>query len=230
MSFWLKAWNSVKPGSYTVAQISKREIEPASSLLSDRGDADNYTTPIQAVTVILTLLMAWASDTWLNGRRWPMLVLGGVVNAIVCILLAATPVYPHNRAFRWFLYYNSGWAQASNSMFWAWTQDTLAGDPATRAWASAGLNVWAWTAIATIPLGVFKTTDQPAVVAGNWTAAGFLFLLAATALALAYLQHVRALRQSTDSDEAYTARNSSSSVQEELDEPVKAPRVSVDKV
>jgi hypothetical protein len=54
-----------------------------------------------------------------------MLVLGGVINGIVCILLAATPVYPHNKAFRWFLYYQTGWAQASNSMFWAWTQDTL---------------------------------------------------------------------------------------------------------
>lgn len=126
-----------------------------------------------------------------------MLVVGGVVNAVVCILLAATPVFPHNRAFRWFLYYNSGWAQASNSMFWAWTQDTLVGDPATRAFASAGLNVWAWTAIATIPLGAFKTTDQPAVVAGNWTAAGALFLLAGAAMLLAYIQHRRALREAT---------------------------------
>lgn len=39
---------------------------------------------------------------------------------------------------------------------------------------------------------MFKTTDQPAVVAGNWTAAGFCFLLAMTAAALAYLQHSRA--------------------------------------
>jgi ACS family pantothenate transporter-like MFS transporter len=123
-----------------------------------------------------------------------MLVLGGVQNAVVCIILGATPVFPRNRAFRWFLYYNCGWAQASNSMFWAWTQDTLAGDPGLRAWGSAGLNVWAWTAIATIPLGAFKTTDQPAVIVGNYTAAGFLFLLAATAIALAYLQHQRALK------------------------------------
>lgn len=47
------------------------------------------------------------------------------------------------------------------------------------------------------PLAVFKTTDQPAVVAGNWTAAGFCFLLAITAVALAYLQHSRAKGQSS---------------------------------
>ncbi|KPI45080.1 Pantothenate transporter liz1 [Cyphellophora attinorum] len=174
MSFWLKAWNSIKPGSYTVAQIN------------------NYTTPIQAVTIVVTIFMCWTSDTWLRGRRWPMLVLGGVQNAIVCIILAATPVFPNNRTFRWVLYYNSGWAQASNSMFWAWTQDTLSGDPGMRAWGSAGLNAWAWTAIATIPLGAFKTTDQPAVIIGNYTAAGCLFLLAGTAILLAYIQHRRA--------------------------------------
>ena len=144
--------------------------------------------------MVVTLFMAWSSDTGLHGRRWPMLVLGGVVNAIVCIILGATPVYPKNRAFRWFLYYQTGWAQASNSMFWAWTQDTLAGDPATRAWASAGLNVWAWTFLASVPLAVFKTTDQPAVVSGNYTAAGFCFLIAVAALALAYVQHVRSLK------------------------------------
>ncbi|KAF2807568.1 MFS general substrate transporter [Mytilinidion resinicola] len=180
MAFWLKAWNKKHPKSFTVPQIN------------------NYTTPIQAVTVVVTLFMAWSSDTWLGGRRWPMLVLGGVVNGIVCVLLGSTPVFPKNRAFRWFLYYQTGWAQASNSMFWAWTQDTLSGDPGTRAWASAGLNVWAWTFIATVPLAVFKTTDQPAVVAGNYTAAGFCFLLAITAVALAYLQHRQSLTSGSD--------------------------------
>ncbi len=151
-----------------------------------------------------------------------MLVVGGVVNAIIAIILAATPVYPKHRAFRFFLYYNSGWAQASNSMFWAWTQDTLSGDPATRAFASAGLNVWAWTSIATIPLGVFQTTQQPAIVAGNYTAAGFLFLLAGTALALAYLQHSRANKYTADDE-----REVPSSEHGEID---KVPSVSVDKI
>lgn len=63
-----------------------------------------------------------------------------------------------------------------------------AGDPGTRAFASAGLNVWAWVFIATVPLAVFKTTDQPAVVSGNYTAGGFCFLLAVTAVLLAWLE------------------------------------------
>lgn len=122
---------------------------------------DNYVTPIQAVTVVATLFMAWISDSWLRGRRWPMLVLGSSLTAIVDIMLASTPVFPEARAGRWVLYYLTGFRHASNSMFWAWTQDTLSGDPATRAFASAGLSVWASLAQTVIPLALFQTVDQP---------------------------------------------------------------------
>ncbi|ETN44368.1 uncharacterized protein HMPREF1541_10548 [Cyphellophora europaea CBS 101466] len=179
MAFWLKEWNVVKPGSYTVPQIN------------------NYTTGIQAVTVVTTLFMAWSSDTWLRGRRWPMLVLGSTVSAIACLSLANTPIFPTGtRAGRWALYYLTGFCQASNSMFWAWTQDTLSGDPATRAFASAGLNVWASISHAVMPLALFRVVEQPAVVAGNYGAAGFAFLHSGTALALAWWQR----RQSRASD------------------------------
>uniref|UniRef100_A0A0B7K2K8 Major facilitator superfamily (MFS) profile domain-containing protein n=1 Tax=Bionectria ochroleuca TaxID=29856 RepID=A0A0B7K2K8_BIOOC len=184
MAFWLKEWNKIKPGSYTVPQIN------------------NYTTPIQGVTVVVTLLMAWSSDTWLRGRRWPMLVVGSTVAAIVDLTLASTSVFPENRAGRWFLYYLTGFCQASNSMFWAWTQDTLVGDPATRAFASAGLNVWASLSHAVIPLAIFQTVDQPAVVAGNYGSAGFAILHSLTSLGLAYLQHTRSAKLTNEDDES----------------------------
>ena len=136
-----------------------------------------------------------------------MLVLGSAVTTVVCLLLAATPVFPERRAGRWVLYYLSGFCQASNSMFWAWTQETLSGDPATRAFASAGLNVWASVSHAAIPLALFRTVDQPAVVAGNYGAAGFSILHMLTSLALAYLQHRRrqgargAVRDVADGDD-----------------------------
>lgn len=157
--------------------------------------ADNYTTPIQAVVVILTILMAWSSDTFLQGRRWPVLVFASTSAAIIFLSLASTPVFPENRAGRWVLYYLSGFCQASSSLFWAWTQDTLSGDPATRAFASGGLNVWAYVADATIPLGLFQTVDQPGVVAGNYGAAGFAILHSLTALTLGYVQHKRKQRE-----------------------------------
>lgn len=161
---------------------------------------DNYTTPIQAVIVILTILMAWSSDTFLQGRRWPVLVFASTSAAIIFLSLARTPVFPTHRAGRLILYYLSGFCQASSSLFWAWTQDTLSGDPATRAFASGGLNVWAYVADATIPLGIFQTVDQPGVVAGNYGAAGFAILHPLTALTLGYVQHTRKQKQ-VDTDE-----------------------------
>jgi ACS family pantothenate transporter-like MFS transporter len=128
-----------------------------------------------------------------------MLVLGSSVSAVVCLTLAATPVFPGQRSGRWTLYYLTGFCQASNSMFWAWTQDTLAGDPATRAFASAGLNVWASVSHAVMPLALFQTVHQPAVVAGNYGAAGFAILHSATAIGLAYYQH-RRRKQSIDDE------------------------------
>jgi len=176
MSYWFKAWNTTKPGSYTVPQIN------------------NYITPMYAITIAITLSMAWSSDTILKGRRWPMLILGASVNFVVCVLLAATPVFPSNRAFRWFLYYQTGWGEASNCMFWAWTQELLAGDPGTRAFASAGLTVWPGVAAATIPLAVFQTVQQPGVIKGNWTAAGFHVLQVIATLILAYLVSSRRVK------------------------------------
>ncbi|KAF2815362.1 MFS general substrate transporter [Mytilinidion resinicola] len=173
MAFWFKAWNKIKKGSYTVPQIN------------------NYTTPLYAVTITVTTLMAWASDTIFKGRRWPMLILGATVNFIVCILLATTPVFPKNKAFRWFLYYQTGWGEASNCMFWAWTNEMLSGDPATRAFAGAGLQVWSQVFAATIPLAVFQTVDQPAVRSGNFTAAGFWIVQIICASALAYILHFK---------------------------------------
>lgn len=53
------------------------------------------------------------------------------------------------------------------------------------------LNVWASVSHSVVPLALFQTVDQPAVVAGNYGAAGFAFLHTSTALGLAYIQHRR---------------------------------------
>ncbi|VUC26088.1 unnamed protein product [Clonostachys rosea] len=182
LNFWFKAWNTVEPGSFTVPEIN------------------SYTTPLYAIIMTTTLGLAWTSDTFLKGRRWPPMVFGCTLNAIVVLILAATPVFPSNKVGRWFLYYNSGWGASANCMFWAWTNEILAGDSATRSLALAGLNVWGSVAIATIPLAVFKTVDQPAVVEGNYTAAAFLLLQAGLAIALAYWMHHKAQKQLRNSE------------------------------
>lgn len=98
---------------------------------------------------------------------------------------------------------------------------TSAGDPGTRAFASAGLNVWAWVFIATVPLAVFKTTDQPAVVSGNFTAAGFCFILAITAVLLAWLEKSKQGRATDGENFTSVEDDDSTSVREENHEITK---------
>ncbi|SJL05412.1 related to transporter protein [Armillaria ostoyae] len=184
-SFWFKGYNSIKKGSFTVQQINV------------------YPTFTYLVTFINTLIIGWSSDTIFNGRRWPPLCVAAILNAIVCVLLAVTPVFPKHRAFRWFLYYNTGWIQSSSSMFWAWTQDTFAGDPGLRSFASAGLNVASGICTATIPLALFQTKDQPAVTGGNWAGFAFSLVSPAAALTLAWYQHKHCtLQRYHEDDEA----------------------------
>jgi ACS family pantothenate transporter-like MFS transporter len=45
LNFWFKAWNTVKPGSFTVPQIN------------------NYTTPMYAIIMTSTVSLAWISTS-----------------------------------------------------------------------------------------------------------------------------------------------------------------------
>lgn len=60
LSFWFKAWNTVKPGSFTVAQIS-RTTTFISSVFSTDYIIDDYMTPMYAIILIITFAMAWIS-------------------------------------------------------------------------------------------------------------------------------------------------------------------------
>ena len=53
--------------------------------------------------VQISLTLGMIRDTWLKGRRWPMLVLGGVISGTVCILLGATPIFLKHKGFGWFV-------------------------------------------------------------------------------------------------------------------------------
>ncbi|EXJ80744.1 hypothetical protein A1O3_07028 [Capronia epimyces CBS 606.96] len=163
MAYWFKAWNKIKPGSFTVPQIN------------------DYITPIYAIELVLDLSWSYMSDSILRGRRWPFLLLCQGVMAVVSILLATTPVFPHNRAFRWFLYYMSGFINSSPP-----------------------------------PLAVFKTVDQPAVVKGNWTGAGFCFAGILATATLAYIQHreKKQAREREGDDAAATAATAIEEVEE----------------
>ncbi|KAJ7117986.1 major facilitator superfamily domain-containing protein [Mycena crocata] len=188
LALWLKAWNTQHPKSFTVPQIN------------------NYAAGLPATIILMVLIGAWASDTVFRGRRWPTIVIAGLINGTALVILAATPVFPTHRGFRWFLYYLTGTLQSTSSMFWAWTQETFSGDPGARSFASGMDNALAYLVTATVPLAVFQIKDQPAIVSGNWTAAACCFASPITALCLAYYQHKQSiLDKSIDESESQTS-------------------------
>ncbi|KAK0232923.1 major facilitator superfamily domain-containing protein [Armillaria fumosa] len=175
-SFWFKGYNTIKKGCFTVQQINV------------------YPT---FVTFINTLIIGWSSDTIFNCIRniAPSVGVRALLSLKFSLLSLSAPVTV--------LYYNTGWIQSSSSMFWAWTQDTFAGDPGLRSFVSAGLNVASGICTATIPLALFQTKDQPAVTGGNWAGFAFSLVSPAAALTLAWYQHKhRTLQRYHQDDEA----------------------------
>jgi hypothetical protein len=65
MAFWFIAWNKIKKGSYTVPQISMSSLGSIAN--SFNQNADRHTTPICAVNLTVTTLIAWASKFGVGG-------------------------------------------------------------------------------------------------------------------------------------------------------------------
>jgi ACS family pantothenate transporter-like MFS transporter len=66
---------------------------------------NTYPTGTNAVQVVSTLIYAWFSDSVLNGRRWPPIVFGGVVNIICYVSLA---IWDIPIGWKWACYYICG--------------------------------------------------------------------------------------------------------------------------
>lgn len=177
-SLWLKAWNGKKPGSYTIAQI------------------DHYASIIYAVQTIIALTSGWLSDTVLRGRRWPPIILAGIVAFVVNICLGATPLYPNNRAFRFFLYCNTGWALGSAGLYWAWAQEMFKTEVKKRVICTGGINIFAFVANSICNNIWYKTSQGPHITAGYYLSGvtGILYSLNAIPLGFSDRFRIRGIK------------------------------------
>ncbi|CDK29083.1 unnamed protein product [Kuraishia capsulata CBS 1993] len=165
---WLKAWNKIKPGSYTYSQI------------------DHYGSILYAVQTVIALSSGWISDTLCRGRRWPPIVVAGTVTFVVCIILGSTPVYPENRAFRFFLYLNTTWSLATAGLYWAWAQEFFVDNLKMRAITTGGIDIGSFAAEVIANNIWYKTSKMPKITAGYYISGvnGALYSLDALALGL----------------------------------------------
>ncbi|WWC71774.1 uncharacterized protein I206_105733 [Kwoniella pini CBS 10737] len=154
MGFWFKAWNTIKPHSYSVSQINI------------------YPTPIYGVSVVYGLIGAWMSDSVLRGRRWPPIALAFCITFGVNIALATLPVYSQRKAVRWGLYYISNLVLGNFGVMWSWQAAATEGNPIKRAVVGATMNSMSTLINAWWPIVLFPTQNQPVVKAGNYATAG----------------------------------------------------------
>ncbi|KAJ3851393.1 major facilitator superfamily domain-containing protein [Lentinula lateritia] len=144
MIFWLKSFNTPTKTVYTVGQIN---IYPLGQ---------------NVVQVVTTLSWAWFSDA--IGMRWPPMILSGTWSMIVCILLAATPLYTHI-ARRWALYYMTTVPAGMSGLILAWANELTGADSEKRSFVVASCNMWAYVMQAWLPI----------VLKGNIATAGINF-------------------------------------------------------
>ncbi|KAK0194100.1 MFS general substrate transporter [Armillaria mellea] len=161
MIFWLKSFNTKTHTVYTVGQINC------------------YPLGINVVQVITTLVYAWWSDA--NEKRWPPMLFAGTWNIIVCIVLAATPLYSHI-ARRWAFYYMTSVCGGLSGLILAWANELTGSDNEKRSFVVACCNTFAYT------------VQQPRVFKGNVTTACINFGMICAALATLYFQNRDAKR------------------------------------
>lgn len=172
-SLWLKAWNTRKKGSYTIPQIN------------------HYASIIYAVQTIVALTSGWLSDTLFRGRRWPPIITAGIVAFVVNICLGSTPLYPNDRAFRFFLYCNTGWALGTAGMYWAWAQEVFKQDKKRRVICTGGINIFAFVANSICNNIWYKTANGPHITSGYYLSGVCGALYAINAVVLGFSDRKR---------------------------------------
>ncbi|CDK24237.1 unnamed protein product [Kuraishia capsulata CBS 1993] len=169
LPYWFKSYK----GEFTVSQINI------------------YPTPMYAIQVVSTVIYAYLSDNWLNGRRWLIIVWVALVSFPVNLALALLPVHPANRAGRWALYYLCGLTPGAAAQIWSWVNELLAGDPLKRAFVSTFMNALSYSFQAWFPIVLYPTQDQPYVKNGLLASTVFAAVFGFVAVAMAYIVHLQ---------------------------------------
>ncbi|KAK0205081.1 MFS general substrate transporter [Desarmillaria ectypa] len=181
MIFWFKSFNTKTHTRYTVGQINC------------------YPLGINVVQVITTLVYAWWSDA--IEKRWPPMLFAGTWNIIVCIVLAATPLYTHT-ARRWAFYYMTSVCGGLSGLILAWANELTSSDnESRRSFVVACCNAFAYTVQAWLPILIFPQVEQPRVFKGNVTTACINFGMICAALATLYFQNRDAKRARKELEE-----------------------------
>jgi len=177
-----------------MAQYLKDSTNPKYSI----AQINDYPTPTYAVQVVTTLAYAWISDSVLNGRRWPPIIFGALMNIVVGISLA---VWNIPVAWKWACYYLAGFGYGLSGLCMAWAHEICADDNEERAIVVASMNDMAYVLQAWLPLIVWQQVDAPQYRKGFITVTCLAVLLIIVTFVTRFLAKRERLRKRRASPE-----------------------------
>ncbi|KAI3002632.1 hypothetical protein CBS147346_5858 [Aspergillus niger] len=127
-------FNNGAAGSQPVfQQYLKDSTNPKYSV----GQINAYPTTTNAVQVVTTLIYAWTSDTILQGRRWPCIIIGACINIICYVSLA---IWNIPTGWKWTCYILAGAGYGLSGLCMAWAHEICTDDNEERALVVGSMN------------------------------------------------------------------------------------------
>ncbi|KAL3462835.1 major facilitator superfamily domain-containing protein [Aspergillus heterothallicus] len=174
-------FNNANGGAPIFQQFLKASTDPVYTV----GQINSYPTTTPAVQVVTTLIYAWSSDSFLNGRRWPPILVGAVSN-IVCYGSLATWDIPIG--WKWTCYILCGAGYGLSGLCMAWAHEICSDDNEERALVVGSMNEMAYVFQAWLPLIVWQQIDAPRYHKGFITGTIMGVLLIITTFVIYFLE------------------------------------------
>ncbi|KAJ5674391.1 uncharacterized protein N7477_004325 [Penicillium maclennaniae] len=135
-------------------QFLKASKEPKYSV----SQINAYPTTTYAVQVVTTLAYAWSSDSFLNGKRWPPIIFGAMMNIISYVSLAAWDI---PIGWKWTCYIICGSGFGLSGLLMAGAHEICSEDNEERSLVIGSMNEMAYVLQAWLPLIVWQQVDAP---------------------------------------------------------------------
>ncbi|KAL4877001.1 major facilitator superfamily domain-containing protein [Aspergillus karnatakaensis] len=159
------AFSSATPSQPAFQQYLKASVDPTYSV----SQINLYPSSTYAVQVVTTLAYAWLSDSAFSGRRWPLIICGGIVD-IACTVPLAIWRIPAAAKWSCFILWGAGYGLSGLCM--AWAQEICSADNEERALVVAAMNTMSHVFNAWLPQIVWQQIDAPQYTAGYISCAG----------------------------------------------------------
>ncbi|KAG7287768.1 hypothetical protein NEMBOFW57_007283 [Staphylotrichum longicolle] len=126
-----------------------------------------YPSGLFAIQAVSAVIYAWISDTFLKGRRWPILLFGATLNLITFASLAAWDI---PEGWKWTCYYLAGQHVGLSGIAFTWANEICTDDTEERAIVLATMNTMVGVVAAWLPLIVWQQVEAPQYRKGFITA------------------------------------------------------------